>query len=161
VAVERRQHAVDAPVGAQRLRRLAWLLDDVIRIPGTNLRFGIDPLLGLLPVGGDLASGALSTYIIVAASKLGAPPAVLVRMAGNVVLDTVLGAVPLLGDLFDASWKSNRRNLDLLQQFVDRPEPVQRRSRLVLGLLIAALILLLAGAAFLSYHVIRWIIGQF
>src|SRR5690606_38404535 len=69
-----------APRDVGDLRRFAWLLDDVIRIPGTNIRFGIDPLIGLLPGGGDLAAGALSTYIILAAARAGAPPVVLLRM---------------------------------------------------------------------------------
>jgi hypothetical protein len=147
--------------GTGGVRRLAWLLDDIIRIPGTNLRFGLDPLLGLLPVGGDLAGGAMSTWIIVTASRLGAPPSVLIRMAANVLADTLLGAVPLLGDLFDAGWKANRRNVQLIQQYVDSPGPVHRRSRLVLALIVAVLVLALIGAALLSVVVIRWIISLF
>jgi hypothetical protein len=158
--VERRVSAPDRPVtGTGGVRRLAWLLDDIIRIPGTNLRFGLDPLLGLLPVGGDLAGGAMSTWIIVTASRLGAPPSVLVRMAANVLADTLLGSVPLLGDLFDASWKANRRNVQLIQQYVDSPGPVQRRSRVVLALIVAVLVLAIIGAALLSVVVIRWILS--
>lgn len=159
--MERRERVSAPPRDTEPARRLAWLLDDLIRIPGTNLRFGIDPLLGLLPIGGDLAGGALSTWIIVTASRLGAPPSVLVRMAGNVLFDTVLGAVPLLGDLFDAGWKANRRNVQLLQHYVDQPGPVQRRSRLVLALIVVALVAVILGAALLSYTLIRWILSQF
>lgn len=143
------------------VHRLAWLLDDVIRIPGTNLRFGVDPLLGLLPGGGDLAGGILAGYIILAASRAGAPPAVLIRMAGNVIIDAVIGSVPLLGDLFDAGWKANRRNAQLLQQFVDAPEPVEARSRAVLMFVLVALAIALAGAAMLSILLVRWILAQF
>src|SRR5688500_11825921 len=85
---------------ADRLRRWAWLLDEVFRVPGTNFRFGLDALLGLLPGGGDLAGGAISAYTLLVAARVGAPPSVLMRMGVNVVLDAVFGAVPLLGDLF-------------------------------------------------------------
>jgi hypothetical protein len=145
----------------RRVRRVAWLLDDIIRIPGTRLRFGIDPLLGLLPVGGDVAGGVLSGYIILAAARAGAPPSVLGRMGLNVMIDAIVGAVPLLGDLFDAGWKANRRNAALLQQYVDTPGPVKRGSRAVVALVLAALALVLIGAAAVSILLLRWLIGQF
>lgn len=155
-AVERRD-ARDA----RSVRRLAWLLDDVIRIPGTNLRFGIDPLLGLLPGGGDLAGGVLSGYIILAAARAGAPPSVLVRMGANVVVDAIVGTVPLLGDLFDAGFKANRRNAALLDRYIDAPRPVERRSRVVLLLVLLALAAVLIGAAVLGILLVRWIVAQF
>ncbi|HEX6307139.1 MAG TPA: DUF4112 domain-containing protein [Longimicrobiales bacterium] len=142
------------------VRRLAWLLDDIIRIPGTNLRFGIDPLLGLLPGGGDLAGGVLSGYIILAAARLGAPPSVLVRMGANVMVDAIVGSIPLLGDLFDAGYKANRRNARLLEQFAGDPRPVQRSSRFVLALVLGALAIVIVGAALLGIALIRWIVAQ-
>jgi hypothetical protein len=142
------------------VRRAAWLLDDAIRIPGTNLRFGIDPLLGLLPVGGDVAGGVLSGYIILAAARAGAPSAVLVRMGVNVVLDALVGTVPLLGDLFDAGWKANRRNAALLEQYVDAPGSAKRSSRVVVTLVLAALVLVLIGAAVVSIAFLRWLFAQ-
>lgn len=157
-AVEPRDAA--APRDSRGVRRVAWLLDDIIRIPGTNLRFGIDPLLGLLPGGGDLAGGVLSGYIILAAARAGAPPSVLVRMGANVVVDAVVGTVPLLGDLFDAGYKANRRNAALLERFVDAPRPVERHSRIVLVLVLLALGLVLIGAAVVGILLIRWIFAQ-
>ena len=152
----------DAATGDTRgARRVAWLLDDVIRIPGTKLRFGIDPLLGLLPVGGDVAGGVLSGYIILAAARAGAPSSVLVRMGVNVLIDAVVGSVPLLGDLFDAGWKANRRNALLLQQYADAPAPVKRCSRAVVVLVLLVLALVLIGAAAVSIMLLRWLIGQF
>ncbi|HEX6132652.1 MAG TPA: DUF4112 domain-containing protein [Longimicrobiales bacterium] len=145
---------------AAGVRRLAWLLDDSIRIPGTSLRFGIDPLLGLLPGGGDLAGGVLSAYIILAAARLGAPASVLVRMGGNVILDAAAGTIPLLGDLFDAGYKANRRNARLLEQYVDAPRPAQRSSRIVLALVLAAIAIVVVGAALLGIALIRWIVAQ-
>lgn len=143
------------------VQRVAWLLDDVIRIPGTSLRFGIDPLLGLLPVGGDVAGGVLSGYIILAAARAGAPPSVLGRMGVNVVIDAIVGTVPLLGDLFDAGWKANRRNAALLQQYVDEPTPVKRSSRAVVALVLVVLALVLIGAAAVSVLLLRWLISLF
>jgi hypothetical protein len=145
----------------RHVRRLAWLLDDIIRIPGTNLRFGIDPLLGLLPGGGDLAGGVLSGYIILAAARTGAPPSVIARMGVNVIVDAVTGAVPLLGDLFDAGYKANRRNAALLQEYVDRPQPIEQRSRAVLVLVLLAIAAVLIGAAYVSVTLLRWVINRF
>jgi len=141
--------------------RIAWLLDDVFRIPGTQLRFGIDPLLGLIPGGGDLAGGMLSGYIVLAAARACAPPAVLVRMGVNIVIDAVVGAVPLLGDLFDASFKANRRNAALLQEFIAAPAPVKRSSRIVVALVLIAIALVLIGVAALGFLLLRWLIAQF
>lgn len=142
------------------LRRLAWVLDDLVRIPGTNIRFGLDALLGLMPAGGDVAGGAVSAYTIIRAAGLGAGPAVLVRMGLNVLIDTMIGAVPFLGDLFDFGWKANRRNIALLDRHVAEPAPVQRSSRLVLIAVLAALFVVLALAAWGSVSLLRWLIGQ-
>jgi hypothetical protein len=142
--------------GAQRL---AWLLDDVFRIPGTKLRFGLDPILGLIPGGGDVAGGALSAYIIMAAARLGAPPPVLIRMGMNVIVDTVLGGFPVVGDLFDAGWKANRRNAVLLEQYAEQPAPVTRRSRMVLVAVLALLALFILGMAAATVLILRWLLS--
>ena len=98
----------------ERLRQLAFLLDDRFRIPGTSYRIGLDGLIGLVPGFGDAATTLLSLYIVLGARRLGVPVTKLGRMGLNVGLDAVLGAVPLVGDLFDVAWKANRRNLALL-----------------------------------------------
>lgn len=85
-------------------------------MPGTRWRFGLDPLLGLLPVAGDTVGAALSLWIVYQALRLDAPPAVLARMLGNVALDFAAGSIPLLGDLFDAGFKANLKNVALLQK---------------------------------------------
>ena len=140
------------------LRRLTWLMDEVVRIPGTRLRFGLDPLIGLLPGGGDLAGAAVATYALIVAARLGASPAVLLRMAGNIALDTLAGAIPLIGDAFDVGWKSNRRNLDLLERYVANPRTATRASRLVLASILVVLLALAAGVAFLGFYVVRWLL---
>lgn len=104
----------------RRLERLAVLLDSAIVIPGTNFRFGADALIGLFPGGGDVVGAALSGYIVYESWRLGVPAASLGRMVANVLFDTALGAVPVAGDLFDALWKANLRNIDILRAHVRR-----------------------------------------
>lgn len=142
-----------------RLHRIAWLLDDLVRVPGTSRRFGLDPVLGLLPGGGDIAGGALSGYIVFAAARLGAPSSVLLRMGWNIVVDTLLGAVPLLGDLFDASWKANRRNVALLESYIEQPGSARRSSRLVLAGVLFVIAATVIGMAALTVLALRWLVG--
>ncbi|HJX87522.1 MAG TPA: DUF4112 domain-containing protein [Gemmatimonadales bacterium] len=118
-----------------RLRRLAVLLDDSIHIPGTRFRVGLDALLGLIPGAGDLAGGAFSLYILLEAARMEVPRPLLARMGTNLVIDVVVGAVPLLGDLFDAGFKANLRNLALLERHADRPVASTRSSRRFVALL--------------------------
>ncbi|HIK10659.1 MAG TPA: DUF4112 domain-containing protein [Oscillatoriaceae cyanobacterium M33_DOE_052] len=99
----------------KRLRTLAHILDNAIPIPGTPYRIGIDPILGLIPGGGDIAGAILSAYIVFSAGMLGAPKDSLVQMLLNIVLESVVGTVPVVGDLFDATWKANVKNLELLE----------------------------------------------
>lgn len=106
----------------RRMQFVARMLDDAVRVPGTNYRVGLDPILGLLPVSGDLVAGVLSLYIVVEAARQGVPAGTLVRMLGNVAIDVGAGSIPILGDLFDASWKANRRNVRLaLSDLVTTP----------------------------------------
>ena len=105
------------PARMARLRRVGWLLDNSIPIPGTRFHLGIDQIIGLVPGIGDLIGGALSLYIIVEAWRLGVPRGLLARMGWNVAVDTLVGEIPLLGDLFDIAFKANIRNLALLDGF--------------------------------------------
>jgi hypothetical protein len=97
-----------------RLRRLAWLIDGAFVLPGTRFRFGLNSVIGLLPVGGDAVLGALSLYIIYEAAKLGLPKHKLARMLANVGIEVLGGSVPILGDLFDMALKANLRNLAII-----------------------------------------------
>ena len=103
-----------------RLDGLATLLDTAFFIPGTNIRFGIDAMMGLVPGIGDAITTAMSLYIVHEARQLGAPRHLIARMLANVALDGVVGAVPFLGDAFDVMWRANRRNMALLQNHLDR-----------------------------------------
>ena len=144
-----------------RARTLTNLLDNAVRVPGTSMRFGLDPVLGLFPGLGDIAGAALSGYVVLLASQLGAPTTVIVRMLGNVVIDTVGGTVPVIGDLFDAGWKSNSRNLALLERHLGKPESTKRASRAVVWLTVAALLLLGVGSIVVAVLLVRALFQTF
>ena len=134
---------------------LARLLDTAIRIPGTNIRLGLDAVLGLIPGAGDAVGALLSSYIILAAARQGAPRAVLLRMIGNVAIDSVIGAVPVLGDIFDIAFKSNARNAALLERVAVQPEAVAKSSRRVGILLVVGLLVVLFALATLGFLIAR------
>jgi hypothetical protein len=159
-------NAITAEVGTLqgnrvgRLRRLSYLLDNSIPIPGTRFRIGLDSIIGLIPGVGDLVGGAFSLYIILEAASLGAPRSLLARMGWNVAIDVLVGAVPLLGDLFDAGWKANVRNLALLERQVHRPGESARANRRFVMLVGIVLLFLLAGAATLTVLLIKLLMSH-
>lgn len=150
----------DADPAMQRVRGLAHLLDNSIRLPG-GFRIGLDALIGLVPGFGDWAGALLSGYILTEAARLGASRSLLLRMAANVGIETLVGAVPLLGDLFDAGWKANARNVRLLDRHLGSPEPTRRASRGFLLLLLLGLALLLVGAMAVALLLLRALAGLF
>ena len=103
----------------RRMRFVANLLDDSIRVPGTEFRIGIDPILGVVPGAGDAVSAALSAYIVLESARLGVPFSTLLRMIANVTLDFAVGLVPVVGTLFDAVWKANQKNVELAVESLD------------------------------------------
>ena len=103
-----------------RLDALAKLLDVAFILPGTNIRYGIDGLIGLIPVIGDIITTAISLWLVREARALGAPWHVTARMLGNVALDGVVGMVPLAGDAFDVMFRANMRNVRLLRRWMDK-----------------------------------------
>jgi hypothetical protein len=143
----------------QRLRQLSHVLDNAIPIPGTGYRIGLDPILGLLPGAGDTVAGALSAYIVVEAARMGIPRETLARMVSNIILEVVLGSVPLLGDVFDATWKANARNITLLESHVDMPQTDRKGDRLFLILLILGLAIVVIGFATFSVLMVRFLIN--
>lgn len=143
----------------QRLQRLAWLLDDSIPLPGLRFRVGLDALLGLVPGLGDAAGVLLSSYIVREAWRLGVPRSVLLRMALNVAIEGVVGAVPLLGDLFDAAWKANVRNVALLDAHAADARRTERTSVLLLVALLGGALLLIAAAAAFVWWLIAALLG--
>lgn len=107
-----------------RIRRISRVMDTAFRIPGTGIKIGWDPIIGLVPGAGDLISTAISAYVIVLAARFQLPKGILAQMAFNVGLETVVGAVPFLGDVFDAFYKSNVRNLALLETHLQNQSPM-------------------------------------
>ncbi len=110
--------ASDTQARLKRLRRLAWLIDGAFSLPGTRFRFGLNSIVGLVPVGGDAILGAISLYIVYEAAQLGVPAPQLARMVANVGLEVLGGSVPVLGDLFDMALKANLRNLAIIERHV-------------------------------------------
>src|ERR1700741_4207774 len=100
----------------QSLEHLAWLMDDLIRIPGLGWRFGLDALVGLIPGFGDTATSLASFYILASAVRYRVPKITLLRMGLNIGIDYLVGSLPLVGDLFDAWWKSNQKNIALVRK---------------------------------------------
>jgi hypothetical protein len=103
-----------------RVRKVSTLLDDFIRIPGTNIRFGLDPILGILPVAGDSVSSLISVYIIAESYFADAPADLIAKMVGLTAIDFVIGSVPVVGPVFDAFWKNNKWSADMLEQHLEQ-----------------------------------------
>lgn len=127
----------------ENLDILSHILDDFIRIPGTSIRFGLDGIVGLIPGIGDILGGIASCVIIVAAWIRGVPYVILSRMAANVVIEVVVGTIPLLGDAFDIAWRANRRNYALLTGSLYEPRKHTMRSWIFLIALCTALMALM------------------
>jgi hypothetical protein len=140
---------------AATLRALARLMDSAIAIPGTNIRLGLDSVIGLVPGVGDLAGAAMSGYIVLASARLGAPAPVLIRMVANVAVDGIVGSVPLLGDLFDVGYRANIRNTDLLDRHLAEPRAAKRSSVAVVAGIAFLLVLIAVGAIALTVAVLK------
>ena len=125
-------------------------MDEAITIPGTERKIGIDPIIGLIPGGGDLIGGVISIYIMHAGIKMGMPRATIIRMFTNVALEFVVGCIPIIGDLFDAMWKSNQRNVKLIEDSVTSEGKNAIFGYVLIGVLITILssVILLAITLF-------------
>jgi hypothetical protein len=130
-----------------------WL-DSRFKIPGTNIRFGLDPLIGLIPVAGDWITGIISLYLILWGIRQDVSSVILVRMGLNIFIDIVIGSIPLFGDLFDVGWKANIRNVRLMEQYHSNASSTEHHSRWILWLIGSAIIVIVAGLLFF----IGWII---
>ena len=154
--------STDVAVRARNVRVLARLLDNAIPIPGTSWKIGLDPIVGLIPGIGDLISAVLSGYIILEAARTDIPTLTLAKMLGNVGIDTLFGAVPALGDVFDAAWKSNTKNVALLERHLEVAVTPAREQRSVVGrtILAAVVLVLIVGAGLgLGIYVARLLWG--
>lgn len=148
----------------ESLTRLSWLMDDVFKIPGLNWRFGLDAIVGLIPGFGDTATSLASFYILASAVRYGVPRITLLRMGVNVGIDYLLGSFPLVGDVFDAWWKSNQMNLELLRKRATVSRNEARQGKISDWLFVGMIILLLAGlavgAAAVSVYLLILLSGQ-
>ena len=147
-----------APAELRRARAVAHLLDNLIPIPGTSWRVGLDPLLGLIPGVGDWIGWAASLHLLGSAVRAGADGATLLRMAANLVFDALAGTVPVLGDAFDLAWKANDRNLRLLERITADPIGTKRASRWTVAGVIGGTVALLAAASVGALWVLRWVL---
>lgn len=140
----------------KRLRRISYVLDNAIPIPGTKFRFGIDPILGFIPGGGDTVSAFFAAYIVWEAATLGLPKPILMRMFSNILYDTFAGSIPVAGDLFDVAWKANARNVALLEEYLKSPEANEKPDKWFLFLLLIGLILFVAVVGTISLLIITF-----
>jgi hypothetical protein len=139
------------------LQRLEVLLDEAFRVPGTQFRFGIDGIIGLIPGFGDVLVGLVSLIIPLAAWIRGVPYVTLTRMAVNTGVGVLIGSIPVLGDLFDVIWKPNRRNYLLLRRHLNEPRGHTTRDWIFLGLFLLSLALVFAIPIILFFALIVWL----
>jgi hypothetical protein len=152
--------ATDLRERIHRLRRLAWMLDAAIPLPG-GFRIGLDPILGLIPGLGDAIGALFSIYIVMEAAELGLPRSIVLRMAGNVALDTLIGVIPFAGDLFDAAFRANMRNIDLLERYHLDPVGTHRSSRFVIGSAAITGVLVVIGIGVLIVALVKGVARLF
>ena len=146
------------PEQLRKLDRLARLMDAQFSLPGTNIRFGLDGLIGLIPGAGDLITLAISGYLVTSAARNGASSYVLARMILNTAIDAIIGAIPFFGDLFDFAFKANMRNVRLLRQHY--AEGRHRGSaRKVIIPIVLLFVVLFAVVIWLLYKVVVWVVG--
>jgi len=143
--------------GLELLRRWARIFDSAFRIPGTRITFGLDPIIGLIPGIGDLSSPIFSLFIIWHAAKLRVPRVVIARMVLNALIDGLVGAIPVVGDLFDFAWKASAWNLALLERHAMPGTPARRSDwifvALCVGVVVAVALIPLVLAVWLLRHV--------
>ncbi|MBR8837235.1 MAG: DUF4112 domain-containing protein [Stigonema ocellatum SAG 48.90 = DSM 106950] len=145
----------------RRLRELSRLLDKVITIPGIKLSIGLDPIVGLLPVGGDFLGVLLSTYIVLEAARLGTPAATLARMVFHVIVDGLVGSIPIFGDAFDFAWTANEYNIRLLEDHLKFPSRRKRADRWFILTVLGVLLLFAIGLVVISVIVMRLLVAAF
>lgn len=127
-----------------RLKLLSNRLDEIITIPGTKYKIGIDPIIGTIPIIGDLLGSIISIYILYSGSKMGLSSRIIAKMSLNIGFDFVLGLIPIIGDVFDMGWKANKRNVKLIENNINKSD-----ENIALNNLIVATLITLILASFL------------
>lgn len=143
----------------EKLRSLQWLLDNAYRVPGTNIRFGWDSIVGLFPGAGDVVTALFAGAIIVQSHQMGVPRVVQLRMVGNVLIDLFIGIVPFFGDVADVFWKSNTKNFKLLERHAAAPTPPSRGDWLFVTGLLALLLLVAIVPLIMVYWIVHSMIA--
>lgn len=154
----------DGP-SVRELETIARWMDSVFEIPGVGLKFGLDSILGLVPGLGDTVTSVVSLYILKAAHRHGVSRVTMTRMTANILMDYVIGSVPVLGDLFDVYWKANQANVKLLRQHIDANPSAAKTLRksdwLFFAGLTAVVLVFLVGSLTIAYFLISWMATMF
>ena len=132
-----------------RLKLLSERLDNSIKIPGTNQKIGIDPIIGLIPILGDFIGVIFSTYIMYSGIKMGVSSKIVKKMATNLAIEFIIGSIPIIGDIFDALWKANKKNVELIEEATIENQENYRLNYLIIAsliVLILGLILVILGS---------------
>ncbi|NNE92405.1 MAG: DUF4112 domain-containing protein [Verrucomicrobiales bacterium] len=159
----RRKAERDGP-DSKASKAMAWLLDECIRIPGTNFRIGLDPIIGLIPGGGETVSTILGAVVLGQAGNRGIPFKSLVKMGGNMLLNAGVGALPVVGDAFSAWFKSNSRNYQMLREYLDNEEGGEARGGwwpiFFILFIIFVVLAINIGSGILTLFLIAWAMSQ-
>lgn len=135
----------------QPMRSFARLLDDIVRVPGTTISIGLDPLLNLIPFAGDAVGTLMSVSLLVTAVRMNVPKRILARMIVNIGIDSLIGAIPAFGQVFDFVWKANTKNMALLERYAVMPETTKKASSTAL-IIIMVVVLGIIGMTFVSAY---------
>ena len=166
VTMKNQSYVRPTPPPVRDVPELKWLdqvtgvMDTAFRVPGTNFRFGLDPIIGLIPGVGEVVTFGISGALLMVMARHGVSRKVLLMMAGNILLDSTLGAIPIIGDLFDAGYKSNRRNLELLRKHYLEGKH-QGKGTGILVLMVIGILLVAALLVFLTWKLVALVIGYF
>lgn len=142
------------------VERIASIMDDKFRIPGTNFRFGLDPVLNLIPFAGDLSGFLVSAALLFIMAKNGVSRKVLILMAINISVDAIIGAIPLLGQVSDFYIKANTHNIKLLKEHYNQGKH-QGNGNGTIALILLVLLVVISGVLYISYIVLQWLLNQF
>jgi NAD/NADP transhydrogenase beta subunit len=143
----------------QLTKEFAKLLDSKFTIPGTNIRFGVDPIVGLIPGAGDVLAGGVSLYFLIQAALMDAKATVMTRIFINILLDVLIGSIPVFGEVFDVYWKANLRNARILDELQAHPERTTSESRFWIWFVVVQFSAILMGIILLVGWVIAEVVG--
>ena len=142
------------------IKRISYILDSAIPIPGTKYRVGLDPIIGLIPGIGDALTSLVSSYIVLSGMQMNVSRWTLVRMVFNIMIESVVGIVPVVGDVFDAYWKSNERNRVLLEASMNNPK-AKAVDKIFVASVLLALVFVLVLTGWGAIEFMKWLISQF